>query len=490
MAHGVHLLTYADRLAGDLKRLHLLLEGPLAAFDGVHVLPFFDPIDGADAGFDPDDHRVVDPRLGTWADVAALGAARNLTVDLIVNHVSTRSPEFRSFRAHGDASPHAGMFLTLDRVFPSGATEQGLGRIYRPRPGLPLTPMTLDDGSRRILWTTFTSEQVDLDVRDPGTRRYLSDLLELLARSGVRTVRLDAAGYAVKTPGTSSFMTSETRAFLAELTEQARELGLEVLVEVHAHWRLTLELAQTSDLTYDFALPPLLLDALHTGDAEPLQRWLAIRPHNVVTVLDTHDGIGVIDVGENAGHGDAEHPGAGLLPPERIAALVESIHAATDGVSRRATGAAASNVDLYQVNTTYLDALEGDVDAMLAARALQLLLPGTPQIYYVGLLMGRNDVSLLERTGVGRDVNRHHYTSEELESALASDAVRRLLALVELRGTHPAFSGEWWLAPHDSARPELIVTGWRTEDAREVTLRLDVRSRRATLTVDGVERAV
>ncbi len=490
MSRSVHLLAYADRLAGDLAGLRALMDGPLAAFDGVHVLPFFSPIDGADAGFDPDDHRVVDPRLGTWDDVAALAGGRDLTVDLIVNHVSTRSPEFRSFVADGEASPHAGMFLTLDRVFPGGATEELLGRIYRPRPGLPLTPVTLADGTRRILWTTFTPEQVDLAVDDAGTRAYLEDLLALFARSGVRTVRLDAAGYAVKTPGTSSFMTSETRAFLTELTERARSHALEVLVEVHAHWRLTLDLARTSDLTYDFALPPLVLDALHTGDAAVLHAWLTQRPHNVVTVLDTHDGIGVIDVGENAGHGDAEHPGPGLLTPERIDALVASIHLATGGVSRRATGAAASNVDLYQINTTYLDALGGDVEAMLAARALQLVLPGVPQLYYVGLLMGRNDEQLLATTGVGRDVNRHHYTPAEVESALASPAVRRLLALVELRRTHPAFDGEWWLDPPDPEHPGHIVTGWRAEGGGDVTLRFDAAARRAELTVDGAPRAV
>jgi sucrose phosphorylase len=490
VSHAVHLLTYADRLAGDLSGLRELLDGPLALLDGVHVLPFFSPIDGADAGFDPDDHRVVDPRIGTWDDVAALASDRSVTVDLIVNHMSTRSPEFRSFVEHGDASPHAGMFLTLDRVFPGGATEELLGRIYRPRPGLPLTPVTLADGTRRLLWTTFTSEQVDLAVDDPGTRAYLDELLTLLARNGVHTVRLDAAGYAVKTPGTSSFMTPDTRAFLADLTARAQGLGLRVLVEVHAHWRLTLDLARSCDLTYDFALPPLVLDALHTGDPCPLHGWLAVRPHNVVTVLDTHDGIGVIDVGANAGHGDAEHPGAGLLPPERIDALVESIHEATDGVSRRATGAAASNVDLYQVNTTYLDALGGDVDAMLAARALQLMLPGIPQIYYVGLLLGRNDEALLAATGVGRDVNRRHYTADEVRTALASPDVQRLLALVELRRTHPAFDGDWWLAPLDTERPTTVVTGWRSQDGREVALHLDVRARRATLRVDGVERAV
>jgi sucrose phosphorylase len=490
MSRSVHLLTYADRLAGDLPALRRLMDGPLRAFDGVHVLPFFSPVDGADAGFDPDDHRVVDPRLGTWDDVAALGEHRAVTADLIVNHVSTRSPEFHSFLQEGEASPHAGMFLTLDRVFPEGATEELLGRIYRPRPGLPLTPVTLEDGSRRILWTTFTSEQVDLAVDDPGTLRYLDDLLGLLAHHGVDTVRLDAAGYAVKTPGTSSFMTAQTRTFLAGLTARARAVGLRVLVEVHAHWRLTLDLARDFDLTYDFALPPLVLDALHTGDPGPLHRWLSIRPHNVVTVLDTHDGIGVIDVGMNAGHGDAEHPGPGLLPPDRIDALVESIHTATGGISRSATGAAASNVDLYQINTTYLDALGGDVDAMLAARALQLLLPGTPQIYYVGLLLGRNDAELLARTGVGRDVNRHHYTGAELEGALADPDVRRLLSLIELRRTHPAFDGEWWLAPPDPSRPGVITTGWRGDEGHEVTLHLDVARRSARLLVDGSERPV
>jgi sucrose phosphorylase len=490
MSRSVHLLTYADRLAGDLPALRELMDGPLRAFDGVHVLPFFSPIDGSDAGFDPDDHRVVDPRLGTWDDVAALGAERGVTADLIVNHMSTRSPEFRSFLAAGESSPHAGMFLTLDRVFPEGATEELLGRIYRPRPGLPLTSVTLEDGSRRILWTTFTSEQVDLAVDDPETARYLDELLGLLAHHGVDTVRLDAAGYAVKTPGTSSFMTEQTRAFLADLSARARAVGLRVLVEVHAHWRLTLDLARDFDLTYDFALPPLVLDALHTGDAGPLHGWLSIRPHNVVTVLDTHDGIGVIDVGMNAGHGDAEHPGPGLLSPERIDALVESIHTATDDVSRRATGAAASNVDLYQVNTTYLDALGGDIDAMLAARALQLVLPGVPQIYYVGLLLGRNDEGLLARTGVGRDVNRHHYTRAEVEQALADPDVGRLLALVELRRTHPAFEGEWWLAPLDPSRPSVIRTGWRSDEGREVSLEVDVVRRSATLLVDGAERPI
>jgi sucrose phosphorylase len=181
MRDQVQLIAYADRLGGSVAALHELLDGPLAGlFGGVHVLPFFRPYDGADAGFDPEDHTAVDPRLGTWDDVAALGAGRDLVVDVIVNHVSTGSPQFRDVVARGAASPHAGMFLTYDRVFPDGATQADLLTIFRPRPGLPFTEVVLGDGSRHLLWTTFTSAQADVDVAHPATREYLRSVLERL----------------------------------------------------------------------------------------------------------------------------------------------------------------------------------------------------------------------------------------------------------------------------------------------------------------------
>ena len=99
MKNQVQLIAYADRLAGDLKRLKVLLRGLFKGiFGGVHVLPFFVPIDGADAGFDPIDHTRVDPRIGDWEDVRALGEEIELMADLIVNHVSSDSPQFRDFQ--------------------------------------------------------------------------------------------------------------------------------------------------------------------------------------------------------------------------------------------------------------------------------------------------------------------------------------------------------------------------------------------------------
>jgi len=146
----MELITYADRLGGDLSGLRRVLDGPLAGlFGGVHVLPFFRPYDGADAGFDPADHTEVDERLGTWSDISALSATYAIMVDVIVNHVSSSSPQFQDWLAGGAGSEFDGMFLTLGGVFPGGAREDDLLRLYRPRPGLPFTVYTLADGTKR-----------------------------------------------------------------------------------------------------------------------------------------------------------------------------------------------------------------------------------------------------------------------------------------------------------------------------------------------------
>ena len=448
MKTQVQLITYVDRLGGgDLRALQALLtqgEGnPLRGrFGGVHLLPFFHPIDGADAGFDPIDHTRVDPRLGDWSDLAALAAPQSgldVMADVIVNHMSSQSPQFLDYQARGEASEHAGLFLTLDAVFPDGANEALLTAVYRPRPGLPLTMLPAGD-ARRLFWTSFTPEQIDIDVEHPSGEAYLDAILRRFASVGIRSIRLDAAGYAIKRAGRSCFMMPETFDFIAAFSAKARALGIEVLVEVHSYYRRQIEIARQVDWVYDFALPPLVLHAFAFGTAGPLKQWAAMRPRNALTVLDTHDGIGIIDIGADA----ADRAGSpGLVPPEELDALVEWIHRNSRGESRLATGAAASNLDLYQVNCTFFDALGGNERDYLLARAIQFFLPGIPQVYYVGLLAGRNDLALLQRTGVGRDINRHHYTRAEIDEGLRADVVQQLLRLIELRNAHPAFNGQF-----------------------------------------------
>jgi sucrose phosphorylase len=473
MNNQVQLITYVDRLGGGgLRELQALLSagGPLAGlFGGVHLLPFFHPIDGADAGFDPIDHAQVDPRLGGWSDLRALTQHVDVMADVIVNHVSSDSAPFRDWLQHGSASPHAGLFLTLDRVFPQGATEADLLAIYRPRPGLPFTAVTLGDGQRRLLWNTFTPQQVDIDVLGPPGRAYLANILQTFADNGIRMARLDAVGYAVKKPGSSCFMLPETFEFITAFSAQARALGIEVLVEIHSHHQRQMQIAQQVDWVYDFALPPLVLHALFFGTAEPLKRWIAMRPANALTVLDTHDGIGIIDIGADA----ADRVGSpGLVPPAELDALVERIHANSGGASRKATGAGASNLDLYQVNCTFYDALARQDSAYLLARAIQFFMPGIPQVYYVGLLAGENDLDLLTKTGVGRDINRHRYSPAEITDALARPVVARQLDLIRLRNEHPAFGGVFSL---QDSEPGWLVLRWQA-DTHRAELQADLRA--------------
>jgi sucrose phosphorylase len=469
----VQLITYIDRLSsGGIKELSNLLRGPLqGAFGGVHLLPFFHPIDGSDAGFDPIDHTVVDPRLGSWEDLRSLGSTVEVMADLIVNHVSSLSPQFQDYTRHGADSPFAGMFLAYDAVFPGGATEADLLRIYRPRPGLPFVYTTLASGEKRLLWTTFTPQQLDIDVAHPRGKAYLAAILEQFHAAGIRSIRLDAVGYAIKKQGTSCFMIPETYAFIAELTKQARALGMEVLVEIHSHFKQQVQIARQVDSVYDFALPPLVLHALYKADAAPLAQWLAVRPANSITVLDTHDGIGVIDVGADS----SGNPG--LLSPDAIHNLVETIHERSNGESRQATGAAANNLDLYQVNCTYYDALGQNDTEYLIARAIQFFVPGIPQVYYVGLLAGTNDMMLLARSGVGRDINRHFYSPAEVVAALEKPVVQHLLEIIRLRNTHLAFGGKSTVV---SAASHLLDITWTSGDNWAI-LSVDFSARRAAI---------
>ena len=440
MKNKVQLTTYADRLGGgNITELHRLLKGPLAGlFNGVHLLPFYYPINGVDAGFDPIDHTQLDPCLGNWADIKTLGQDVDLMADLIVNHVSSGSLQFMDYSKKGDASIYNGMFLTMDSIFPDGATEADLLAIYRPRPGLPFSCVRLKNGQKRLLWTTFTNKQIDIDVNHPKGKAYLLSVLQTLRENNIRMVRLDAVGYAVKKAGSSCFMIPETFAFIEALAQEATNLGIEVLVEIHSYFRKQIEIARQVDRVYDFALPPLVLHAIFNHTARYLKRWLAISPRNAITVLDTHDGIGVMDIAAD-GTDQQEYPG--LIPPEELDVLVERIHINSNGQSRQATGTAASNLDLYQVNCTFYDALGRNDHDYLLARAIQFFTPGVPQVYYVGLLAGENDMALLAKSGIGRDINRHYYTIEEIDQALQRPVVQSLFEMIRFRNRHPAFDG-------------------------------------------------
>jgi sucrose phosphorylase len=231
-------------------------------------------------------------------------------------------------------------------------------------------------------------------------------------------------------------MIEESFEFVDELAKKANSLGMTTLAEIHSHYMTQLDIAKRVDMVYDFALPPLILHSLFSQDVSALSHWLSIAPRNCVTVLDTHDGIGIIDAGPVGNK-------AGLLTTAEIDNLVNRIHSNSKGESLQATGAAASNVDLYQVNCTYYDALgQNDIDYLIA-RSVQFFAPGIPQVYYTGLLAVPNAMELLNQTQVGRDINRPYLQVSDIQTAMQKPVVKALCELITLRNKVDAFNGEF-----------------------------------------------
>lgn len=465
MKNQVQLITYVDRLGcknlNDLK--HLFQNQFKGLFGGLHILPFYYPIDGEDAGFDPINHEQIDPRLGDWQDLKELSQEVDIMADVIVNHVSAQSIQFQDYLEKGNASKYASLFLSFDTAFPNGATEADILAIYRPRPSLPFTMFKLSDGTGKLMWTTFTSNQIDIDVNSKMGQQYLEGILDTFQKGGVKMIRLDAAGYAIKKQGTSCFMIDETFEFIDALAEKAKARDIEVLVEIHSYYKTQIEIAKRVDYVYDFALPVLVLDTLFNKNTASLKKWLAVSPRNAISVLDTHDGIGIVDVASENGQ-------AGLIEDDVLDNIVNQMHLNSKGESLKATGEAASNLDLYQVNCTYFDALGRDEEAYLMARAIQFFVPGIPQVYYVGLFAGENDMELLAKTNVGRDINRHYYTPEEINTQLERPLIQKLKQLMILRNTHPAFNGEFTL--RETKKSVLHIEWWNNKDMAELVIDL------------------
>jgi sucrose phosphorylase len=442
---GPQLLTYPDSLGGDLAAIRALLDGPLAdLFSGVHILPPFPS--SADRGFAPVTYREIDPRFGDWADIAAIAADHDVLLDLMVNHISRQSQEFRDFAQHGRRSRWADLFITLDKVWPDGRPPAGdVARIFLRKPDHPFSTITIgESGEEETVWTSFGtadwSEQVDLDLRAPTTRALITDWLTFLASKGVTIVRLDAVGYVVKKAGTSCFMVEpEIWEVMDWLVDVAEGLGLTLLPEVHDVYATHEKLTAHGHWTYDFVLPGLVLDAFGSTDATRLASHLARSPERQFTTLDCHDGIPV--------RPDLD----GILQPAGMLRLADGILARGGNVNRILSASYAGGVDVHQLNCTYYSALGEDDERYIAARAIQLFARGIPQVYYVGLLAGANDHDAVERTREGRAINRHDYTIREIEAALERPVVRRLLELIRLRATHPAFGGALAVASPDPA---------------------------------------
>lgn len=457
------LITYADSLGGDLRGLaHAVRTHFAGAFGGIHVLPFF-PSSG-DRGFAVIEYDVVDPAFGDWDDLDDLGRDHYLMADFMINHVSIRSREFVDYMERGDDSPYRDMFIHWEEFWGGEPTEEQVAALYRRKEQGPVKEFTRADGTVVRLWNTFFAEQVDVDPWQPVTQEYFRRNLELLA-SYVAVIRFDAFAYASKRPGTSCFFVEPEVWDVLEIgTRPLQATGTQMLPEIHENYRIQLAMADKGHWVYDFALPMLTLHALFTGRTDRLRRWLEICPRRQFTTLDTHDGIGVVDV-------------VGLLEDDEIDLVVERVESTTAElrrilplpVSAIRRGARAQR---YQLMTSFYSALGEDDAAYLLARITQLFVPGIPQVYYVGALFGTNDLEMLAEVGDARAANRHNYTAQEIAERVAVPHVQRFLEVLRFRNSFPAFDGDFSVTEE---RPGVLVLTWRDETS-EAVLRADVQN--------------
>ncbi len=154
-------------------------------------------------------------------------------------------------------------------------------------------------------------------------------------------------------------------------------------------------------------------------------------------MLGCHDGIPVIDL-----RGGAD--GNGLLPDVTIEAIIERL-LARGGRVKNLYGADGTKISYYQVNATFFSALGGSEDRLLLARAIQLFMPGTPQIWYLDLFAGPNDDEAADRAGSGshKEINRTNLGLDDIDAGLTRRVVLDQLEMIRLRNTSAAFDGHF-----------------------------------------------
>lgn len=458
----IMLITYADSLGKNLKELNQVLHNHFKdAVGGVHILPFFPS--SADRGFAPMRYDMVDENFGTFDDVKTISKDFYLMFDFMINHISASSEYFLDFKEKKEDSPYKDFFIRYKDFWEGGEpTQEQVDLIYKRKPRAPYIDIEFSDGSKEKLWCTFCEEQVDLDITKDATKAFIRKTLEDMCKNGASIIRLDAFAYAVKKPDTNCFFVEpDIWNALHEVEDIIEKYKVQILPEIHEHYTIQMKIAKEGFWIYDFALPVLTLNALYTGEGRYLKKWLEMSPKKQFTTLDTHDGIGIVDVKD-------------LMPDDVIEATKEKMFSEGANVKKIYNTAAYNNLDIYQVNTTYYSALGNNDAAYLLARAIQFFAPGIPQVYYVGMLAGVNDIPLMEKTKNGRDINRHYYSMDEIEKEVKRPVVEKLLGLMKLRNEHPAFHIDGDIKAVLCGEHGIEIT--RTYQEHTITLKADLKT--------------
>lgn len=439
------LITYGNQLQQEGKPpletlddfLRRRLRGLLSS---IHILPFF-PY-SSDDGFSIIDYRQVNPEWGDWEDINRISLEFRFMVDAVINHVSAESPWFKAYIASDPR--YENYFIEVD-------PEADLSQVVRPRDLPLLTEAETRRGSKH-LWTTFSTDQIDLNFANPAVLFEIIDLLLFYIRNGAQLIRLDAIAFLWKELGTPCIHLPQTHQIIKLFRAIFETIAPWVIIITETNVPHEENLSyfgngrDEAHMVYQFALPPLVLHTLLEGNSSKLTHWAdSLRtPSKQATFfnfLASHDGIGL-------------RPVDGILSAKEINNLVETTLARGGGVSYRQINDGSKLP--YELNITYLDALtppaeyeqdpQKSVARFLVSQGIMLAMAGLPGIYFHSLFGSRNYLNGVEEFGHLRSINRETLDQLELERELADpNSLRSMIFtgysnLLSVRGSHPAFS--------------------------------------------------
>ncbi|MCF7848505.1 MAG: alpha-glucosidase C-terminal domain-containing protein [Kiritimatiellales bacterium] len=435
------LITYGDMVQNEGERplaaLQRFMERHLkGSITSVHILPFF-PY-SSDDGFSVIDYRIVDPQLGEWENIRQIGRNFRLMYDLVLNHVSRKSVWFKNYIA--GIAPHRDFFIQVE-------PDMDLSGVTRPRSLPLLTPVKTRHGVEH-LWTTFSSDQIDLNFANPDVLFEFLDILMFYISTGARIVRMDAIAYLWKSIGTSCIhlnQTHEVVKLMRDLLDMAAP-DVVLLTETNVPHEENISYFGEGDeahMVYQFSLPPLLLHALINGNTRFLTAWAEALPElsDKCTYLNftaSHDGIGV-------------RPLHGIVPDGELDQLAERMKALGGHVSTKTNSDGSESP--YELNITYFDALgderekvtDNHIARFLCSQTVAMALQGVPAVYFHSLTATRNNYAGVEETGRARTINRKKWQEDELNDLLSQPdsatarVMNEYLRRIQIRAQHPAF---------------------------------------------------
>jgi glycosidase len=404
------LIAYGDHIHSEgevpLRSLYRFASEHLKGMiGGIHLLPFYPYT--SDDGFSVVDYLAVNPSLGTWEDVAAFQPDFRLMFDLVLNHNSVSSDWFQRFLA-GEA-PYSDYYMTAP-------PDAELSAVVRPRTHPLLTAFETGLGTRYV-WTTFSTDQVDLNYAKPEVLFDMIDILLDYVQRGADYIRLDAVAFLWKAIGTRSIHLPQTHVvvqLMRDVLDEAApwvKLITETNVPHHENLSYFGDGSNEAQMVYQFALPPLLLHSLYTGDATMLSEWAASleTPSNQTGFFNftaSHDGIGL-------------RPVTDLLPQVELDALIANVQERGGRISYKSNSDGSQSA--YEMNITYFDALaqpneplSTSIDRYMASQAVMLALGGLPGIYLPSLFGAANWHDGFAQTAHNRSLNREKFELSSL----------------------------------------------------------------------------